>query len=181
MKLTIAVIFLFFVSGSTIAQQYKPDDAGSKIHFVIKNFGINTGGDFNLVDGEIRFDPQSVLQSSFDVTVKSSTIDTDNNMRDKSLRDDYFESEKFPLIRITSSKIEKTNKTDDGFYYFTGQLIMKNICKQISFPFKAEQSGDNYLFTGDFEINRLDYNIGKSSTVLSSRVKVSLKVFAKKK
>ena len=57
---------------------------------------------------------------------------------------------------------------------------MHGVTKEISFPFKAIQQANDYLFTGDFEINRLDYSVGQPSAILSKTVKVSLSVLAKK-
>lgn len=177
-----AFLFLFLLlADASFAQKYKPLEDGSKIHFVIKNFGINTGGDFQGLSGEIIFDPEKLAQSSFNVTVKAVTIDTDNKSRDKNLKEDYFEAEKFPEIRIVSTKVDKTNKSEDGYYFFTGNVIIRDISKPIAFPFKAEKQNGNYLFTGEFQINRLDFNVGSNSTVLSNKVNVSLKVLAKKK
>mgnify|MGYP001045737375 FL=1 len=178
-----SIFFLISLFAFQIVEpaEYLPVDSGSKVHFVIKNFGINTGGDFTGLNGEIFFDPANVSKSSFNVTIKSSTIDTDNELRDKSLKKDYFESEKYPVIRMASTKIEKTNKTGEGYYYFTGNLTIKNITKSVSFPFKVEKSNNGYTFSGDFEINRLDFQVGENSVVLSNIVKVSLQVTALKK
>ncbi len=111
----------------------------------------------------------------------ASTVDTDNHSRDNHLKGaEYFDAEKFPDITITSTKIDKTNKTGDGYYYFTGTLTMHGITKTIAFPFKAEKVNDTWLFTGEFEINRLDYGVGDNSAVLSNTVNVSLSVLAKK-
>ncbi len=57
---------------------------------------------------------------------------------------------------------------------------MHGITKPVSFPFHIEKVNDDYLFTGDFDINRLDYGVGSSSAVLSNTVHVSLSVLAKK-
>lgn len=180
MRSLLFVVLICLGSLAVSAQRLKPVDEGSKVHFVIKNFGINTGGDLQKLDGEIVFNPQVIAQSYFNVTVKSSTVDTDNNSRDESLREDYFESARYPDIRLVSTKVEKTNKTNEGFYFFTGKLIIKNITKDISFPFKAEKLNDDWLFSGDFSINRLDFNVGKSSSILGNKVQVSLNVLAKK-
>ena len=52
--LKITVISLL-ISGIIYGQKYTPTDAGSKVHFVIKNFGIRTGGDFTGLKGSIVF------------------------------------------------------------------------------------------------------------------------------
>lgn len=175
------LVSLFFVSINTAAQNYIPLDTGSKVHFVIKNFGINTGGDFSGLKGKIYFLPDSLDKSKFDVTVAVSTIDTDNSMRDKNLTEgEYFDAAQFPVIQMVSTRIAKTNKTADGFYFFTGNLTIKGITKTVSFPFQAKKINNGYLFTGDFEIDRLDFKVGEKNIVLSNKVAVSLLVTAKK-
>ncbi|HXS55545.1 MAG TPA: YceI family protein [Hanamia sp.] len=172
---------IIFLSTAAAAQSYKPGDTGSKVHFVIKNFGINTGGDFTGLKGDIRFFPDDVTKSSVAVSVSTSTVDTDNGSRDKSLKsDEYFDAQKYPEISIVSTKIEKTNKTATGIYFFTGNLTIHGITKTISFPFQATKVKDDYLFTGEFEISRLDYGVGEKSAVLGNKVVVTLSVLAKK-
>ena len=173
--------FIFLLSTAIHAQKYTPGDAGSKVHFTIKNFGIKTGGDLSGLKGEIYFFTSDLAACRFNVTVDASTVDTDNGSRDSHLKgSEYFDVEKFPLISITSTKIDKTNKTESGFYYFTGNLTMHGITKPLAFPFHVEKVNDTYLFTGDFEIDRLDFGVGDKSAVLSNTVNVSLSVLAKK-
>lgn len=173
-------VYFLFITTTAGAQNYTPVDTGSKVHFVIKNFGINTGGDFTKLAGKIIFYPDNISASMFDVTVSASTVDTDNSMRDKNLTgDEYFDAAKFPLIRLASVKIEKTNKTANGFYYFTGNLTIKGITKNISFPFQVKKVNNDYLFTGNFEIDRTDFGVGEKNIVLSNKVAVTLSVTAK--
>ncbi len=178
-------LLLFFsfllISVVVFSQKYKPADAGSKARFIIKNFGISTGGDISGLKGDISFMPATISASSFNVSVNVNTIDTDNGMRDKDLKGkNYFNAEKYPEIKLVSTKISTTNKTKSGWYFFTGNLTMHGVTKLVSFPFTAVQKGDDYLFTGSFTINRLDFGVGSSSAVLSNPVKVSLSVLAKK-
>jgi len=173
--------FVILLSINARSQNYTPSDEGSKVHFIIKNFGINTGGDFSGLKGQIVFSPEEVADSKFDVTVSASTIDTDNEMRDKNLAsDEYFDAAKFPVIKMVSTKISKTNKTTDGFYFFTGDLTIKGVTKSISFPFQVKKISDGYLFTGNFDIDRTDFGVGEKNIVLSNKVSVSLSITAKK-
>jgi len=57
---------------------------------------------------------------------------------------------------------------------------MRGITKPLAFPFHIEKVNDDYLFTADFQIDRLDFGVGDKSAVLSSTVNVSLSVLAKK-
>ncbi|MEO6682126.1 MAG: YceI family protein [Ginsengibacter sp.] len=172
-------IFLLFCS-YTHAQNYVPVDEGSEVRFTIRNFGFNTSGNFKGIKGTIFFNPLFPATATFNVSISTATIDTDNQSRDNDLREElYFDVEKFPEITMVSTKIDKTNKTDDGYYFFTGNLIIKGVTKPVSFPFKAEKVSNDYLFTGEFPINRLDFGVGEKSTVLSQKVIVNLKIQAK--
>ncbi len=181
MRLKYFLSCLLLITTGVSAQRYIPGGAESKVHFTIKNFGIKTGGELTGLKGSIIFFTTDLTSCRFDVSIDPHTVDTDNGSRDKHLKGgEYFDVEKYPEIKITSTKIVKTNKTGDGYYYFSGTLTMHGITKEITFPFKAEKTNDDYLFTGEFEIDRLDYGIGDKSAVLSNTVNVSLSVLAKK-
>ena len=179
MNRLILVTLLFSFSIFAAAQNYKPVDEGSKVHFTIKNFGINTGGTFSGLQGNILFDPADLAASNFDVSVDVKTIDTDIENRDEHLKgENYFDAETYPVIAIKSLKINSTSKPQ--VYNFTGTLTMHGVTRNISFPFTAVARGNDYLFSGEFDINRLDYSVGGPSSVLSKMAKVSLTVLAKK-
>lgn len=177
----VCLLFSLIISINVFSQNYSPVDSLSKVHFVIKNFGINTGGDFSNLSGTIHFLPENLSESHFNVSVSASTIDTDNSMRDNNLKsDEYFDAAKYPKITLVSTKIEKTNKTGEGYFYFTGNLTIEGITKAISFPFQAKAQNNGYLFTGNFQIDRTEFGVGEKNIVLSNLVAVTLSVFAKK-
>ena len=178
----ILLCFCFlFASLASKSQKYKPVDEGSKVHFIIKNFGIDTGGDLAGLSGDITFVPANISTSSFDVSVDVNTIDTDNDSRDGHLkRKEYFDAEKYPVIAIKSKKINRTNKSSSGWYHFTGTLTIRGVTKPIAFPFRATKKGDDYLFVGGFTINRLVFGVAIPSATISDNLKVSMSVLAKK-
>ena len=172
-----AIVLL--ITGISFGQTYTPTDAGSKVHFVIKNFGINTRGSFDGIAGSITFDPANLSTASFNVTVDAKTVDTDIEARDNHLRKaEYFDVEKYPTISFRSTKVTATNK--DGYLYLFGVLTIKNVSKEISFPFTQTSKDGGILFKGDFKINRRDYGVGGSSFSVSDDVSVELSIFAKK-
>lgn len=179
MKNLIISLICFFNAGMIFAQKtLQPSDEGSRVHFVIKNFGIKTGGDFSGLKGSIKFDLKNIADWQFDVTVNSATINTDNDTRDGHLKKSaYFDVATYPTIQLLSSTIKAGDKP--GNYIFVGNLKIKGISKPIQFPFKVNTSNGGYLFTGDFEINRRDFAVGASSVSLADNLKVSLSVFAK--
>ncbi|MCY7292654.1 MAG: YceI family protein [Ferruginibacter sp.] len=174
-------IFLAFVICTATlakAQNFIPTDDGSKLHFVIKNFGINTGGDLTGLKGKIIFDAKNTNKCFFDVTVSVKTIDTDNGKRDEHLRkEEYFDVATYPVLHLVSTKIEPG--ADLKHFIFKGNLTIKNITKPISFPFTAEGKTGGAFFVGSFDINRGDFGGGKVSFSLSNKIKVTLNAFAK--
>ena len=170
--------FCLFISSWVSAQNYVPIDEGSKLYFVIKNFGLNTGGDMTGLKGSINFDAKNTKKCFFDVTVEVKTVDTDNKKRDEHLlREEYFNALKYPVIRLVSTKIEPG--ADLRHFIFIGNLTIKNITKPVRFPFTAEGKSGGALFVGSFDINRVDFGVGKESFSLSNKVKITLNAFAK--
>jgi polyisoprenoid-binding protein YceI len=177
-KLISITVFLFCISTSYSQKTLTPTDEGSEVHFVIKNFGIKTGGDLTGLKGTIKFDPNNLSVWAFDVSVEASTIDTDNSSRDSHLKKaEYFDVAKHPTIRIVSTKIQPGSMP--GIYSISANLTIKGVTKPIKFNFKVNSKGNGYLFTGEFPMNRRDFNVGGDSISLADNLKVALSVFAK--
>ena len=127
----------------------------------------------------IHFDPTNLSPSSFEVSVDTKTVDTDLEARDNHLRKpEYFDVEKYPTLNFKSTKITKTNKPE--YLYVFGNLTIKGITKEVKFPFTATSKGDDYLFEGEFKINRKDFGVGGNSFSMADELTVELSVIAKK-
>jgi len=178
MKERVLTCFLFIFSALVFGQNYTPIDQGSKVHFVVDNFGIATGGDLKGLTGKIKFDPAKPADADFDVAVDASTIDTDIESRDNHLRrTEYFDVKNYPKILFKSTKITKTN--NNGYLYMFGNITIKGVTKEVKFPFTATAQNDGYLFEGSFKLNRRDFGVGGSSLSLSDNVTVTLSIVAK--
>ena len=157
--------------------QYHPVAGESTVRFSLKNFGFKTGGTLDAPEGDIVFNPDDLAKSSFRVRIKAESINTDNESRDEHLKEEtYFDVKKYPMIRFESSSVKMNGKIRS--YETTGILTIKNKNKEITLPFTAEKNGNGWLFSGNFKLNRKDYDIGGSST-LSDEVTVEIKVVAR--
>ena len=160
-----------------MGQQYKPAEDGSSIKFKIKNFGLETGGSFTGLEGTISFDPNDLSKDNFNLSVDAASINTDNNMRDNHLKkEDYFDVQNYPRIRFVSTRVTVDN---NAHFTVTGMLTIKNTTREITLPFTATPKNDDYIFTGEFRINRKDFKVGGSSTI-SNGLTVQFTVLAKK-
>ena len=178
MKRQVLSFSFFIFSFILFGQTYTPVDNGSRVHFVINNFGIATGGDFKGLTGTVKYDPANPTTGDFDVSVDASTVDTDIEARDRDLRKSgYFDVKNYPKLSFRSTKITKANK--DGYLYMFGKITIKGVTKEIDFPFTATAKNGGYLFEGSFKLNRRDFGVGGNSISLSDNLTVSLSVFAK--
>jgi len=161
-----------FIAMSFVSADLKPVDAAEAVTFTIKNFGINTGGEIKGLKGTIKWDAANPAASVFNVSVDVNTINTGIEMRDTHLKkEEYFNVEKYPVISFVSTAVSAGN--------ITGNLTIKGVTRQVSFPFTVKPSDGGYLFEGEFSANRKDFGIGGGSVSLGNTVTVNLKVQAK--
>jgi polyisoprenoid-binding protein YceI len=171
------LIFFLCLSFQCGFAQYHPVAGESSVLFSLKNFGFRTGGSLAAPEGEIVFNPDDLTKCSFRVTIKTESINTDNESRDEHLKEaTYFDVKNYPLIRFVSSSVTETGKKDS--YQTQGILTVKNKSKEITVPFTAEKNGNGWTFSGSFKVNRKEYDVGGSST-LSDEVTVDIKVVAR--
>jgi polyisoprenoid-binding protein YceI len=148
----------------------------STVKFTTKNFGFKVNGTLAAPEGDIQFTPDDLKKSFFHVTIKSASINTDNDSRDNHLREEeYFDVKNHPLIRFVSDNIRATGKKNG--YEAVGTLTIKNKSKEITLPFTAEKTANGWLFAGGFTMNRRDYEVGGGSTI-SNEITVEIKVLA---
>ncbi len=168
-------VYFLLVIHSSFGQSH-PVAKESSIQFTIHNFGFKVTGSLDAPQGDIRFSPDSLLNSYFRVTIKSESINTDNSARDEHLREeDYFDVKKYPLISFESDNIQKTGKNQ---YMVSGRLTIKKNTKAVQIPFTVENSGNGFLFNGRFKMNRRDFGVGDGSTI-SNELVVEIKVVAR--
>jgi polyisoprenoid-binding protein YceI len=174
-KISLLVYFVMMLQSSF--GQIHPVAKESSIIFTIHNFGFKVTGSLEAPQGDIRFNPDSLSNSYFRVTIKAASVNTDNNTRDEHLREeDYFDVKNYPLISFMSGSIQTAGNKGD--FTASGRLTIKNKTKDIQLPFTAIKSGDGYLFTGSFKMNRRDFGVGGGST-LSNELTVDIKVLAR--
>lgn len=166
---------------------YNFDKAHSSIGFRVKHMGlVDVPGYFRDFTGTINYDAKDVSKSSVEFAAKMTSVDTGVAARDNHLRNaDFFEVEKYPEMTFKSTKIEKSGNQ----WMITGNLTMKGVTKQISFPFNVAgfiggERGTRMGATAETVINRRDFNVNYGNKLpngtpqLSDEVKVILNIEA---
>lgn len=163
------LLLAIFVTCVTLKAQVI-DSTKSKVEFHVKKYKRKTvAGSFTGMSGEINFNASDLVNSSFDVCIDASSIQTDNSLRDRHLRNkkEYLDVEKFPAICFKSISITKTK---DG-YETTGNLTLHGVTLEMKIPFTYT----NNTFVGDFELLRYAFGIGKESgNMISKEVNVTI-------
>jgi polyisoprenoid-binding protein YceI len=146
---------------------------GTSIQFTVRNAGIPLTGTMKCTHASIHFDPASLATSTIEAVADPSTLHTGIAMRDHHLRKaDYFNVIKYPTIKLRSlGFISKGKKKFTGRF----ELTIKDIVREVLVPLYLEKTEAGNTLAGDFEINRLDFQLGEPSSVLEERVRIEIK------
>lgn len=188
-KLFVLLLGVVIFCGSALAaDEFKIDPVHSTVAFSVKHMVVNTvHGRFNDYAGTILLDDKDPSKSSVDVSIKTSSINTDNAQRDGHLKSpDFLDAAKFPEITFKSNSVEKKG---DGFVAH-GTLTIRGVSKSVDLPFKLNgpiNAGNASLLGAEasLTINRQDYGVSWSKTldggslVVSNDVKIDINVEAK--
>jgi len=146
--------------------------------YSIKFSSADASGIFKTFKGNIVFDEQNPAASKFDVTIDVASINTGNGLQNKHAKEEeWFDAAKYPVIKFTSKKIAKAGTG----YQVTGDLEIKGVKKEISFPFTFKAAGSAGTFAGTFTVNRNDFHIGKPGGDVGESIKVEVSVPVVKK
>ncbi len=172
MKRILICLLFVNIAISTFGQQWRPVTAG--VTFKIKMLGSTVDGKIKGFSGALKFDPKDLNTASLVATVDANTLDTDNNLRNKHLKEkeDFFNVAKFPTIKMKSTKIEKSGDTYIGYF----DLTIKETTKNVKMPFTFKQEGSNATFSGSTIINRRDWQVGGGTIGMSNEVTLSVLV-----
>ncbi len=175
--LAITVIVLF--SLPVLAQDFRVDPNHSSANFSVKHLLVSTvrGRFAGGITGTIHFDSKDIAKSSVTAEIKTDTVNTDNETRDKDLRSaNFFEVEKYPEIKFQSTSVQKRGAD----YVAIGNLTIKDVTRQVELPFTLTQAdviGQKKLgIETSLTINRLDYHVSydPSGATVSKEVKIEI-------
>ncbi|WP_428655367.1 YceI family protein [Runella sp.] len=165
-KITLAAAALL-VSFATFAQQkWAVDKAHSKLGFTVTHLLMSeVDGNFKTFDATITSSKEDFSDAVFEVTADVTSLNTDNEMRDKDLKGEKnFDAEKHPKFTFKSTSI---SKVADKKYKLMGDLTLKGVTKPVSLDLALTGTGMNgrtkkpkvgFKVTGT--IKRADFGVG---------------------
>jgi len=125
----------------------------------------NVEGIFNTFNSTLVSSKEDFSDAQIEMTADVNSINTEVEMRDKDLRDNWFETAKFPTLSFKSTSFIKVSGNK---YKLDGNITLHGITKPITFdvvyngkaqsPFSKKYS---YGFTITGKLSRNDFGIGK--------------------
>ena len=104
------IIGLLTFSVTVSSQEWKQDNQQTKIEFIIKNFGVDVDGFFNIKKITTNYNGKKLADSFINAQIQVKSISTGISSRDKHiLKKVYFDAENYGSIILKSTKIEKDN------------------------------------------------------------------------
>nr|WP_324257067.1 YceI family protein [Cellvibrio fontiphilus] len=188
--LALAVSSIGVMSLPVLADTYEIDTKGAhaSINFAVKHLGYSwLTGRFDTFSGEFTYDPAKPEASTINVTIDTTSVNSNHAERDKHLRSpDFLNVEKFPKATFVSKQI-KVDGDDKDEFDIIGDLTLNGVTKSITIEVdkvgegKDPWGGYRAGFEGETEINMKDFNIKMDLGPASQTVKLELHVEGIKK
>ncbi|WP_296279456.1 YceI family protein [uncultured Acinetobacter sp.] len=109
---------------------YTIDPTHTATVFTWNHFGFSTpSANFSDIQGVISVDNAKPANSSVNVTIPLSSLNTNVKALDEHLKNaDFFNAEKYPTITFKSTKVQAVGKNK---YKITGNLTVKDVTKPV--------------------------------------------------
>jgi polyisoprenoid-binding protein YceI len=159
-------------------KKWVADPSHSDIQFKVKHLMITTvTGNFRKFHFTAQTNDNDFSTAKVYFEAETASIDTNDPNRDKHLRSgDFFESEKYPLMKFQSTSVEKTAENQ---FNLSGDLTIKDITKPVKLnvefvgimkdPYGNHKAG----FSLNGKINRKDWGLNWNAVLESGGLLVS--------
>ncbi len=178
------------LSALAATKSYEIKSEKSKVGFEIFKFKISSPvfGEFKKFDGSFSYDESKKTLSNIAVTIDASSVDTQEEKRDKHLRSaDFFDVDNHKALVFKSAKpvVLKNGKAK-----IKGTLTMRGKTKEVELDVELKDTKDGLHFVGKTKVDRNDFGISWNSTfsvadisknVLGDEVKIDIEVYSSQK
>ncbi len=180
-------------TGQTLAV----DTTASYVRFTGYGVGKNHPGKFRLSSGDVSVADNQVTGGQFVININSMDIEQkeemfQNKLRPHLLSGDFFDAEKFSTAKFEITKVSPytANSADTSVisganYEVSGNLTLKDVTKNVTFPARIEMNGNALNADANFFIDRtqwqMSYGNDKSlgDKAISEKVDIQLALRAK--
>ena len=167
-----------FAQGTT----WQIDPAHANAQFTVRHLGIsNVQGEFTKVTGTVQLDDKDISKSSVNATVDTTSLDSRVAARDKDVKDNFLECDKYPTMTFVSKKV---TRGADGKIQMTGDLTLHGVTKEVTFnvdgpsdEIKDPWGNTRRGASASAKIHRTDFGITKyPSSVVGDDITIQLDI-----
>jgi polyisoprenoid-binding protein YceI len=169
------LLVLVLVCGSVAlaATQWTLQPKESKLTFVGTQAGAEFQGAFERFTADIKFDPQDLAGSRFDVKIDMASVNTHDSERDDTIKsDDLFAAKLYPGARYVADHFTVKGSTYTG----TGKLTIRNVTRDVPIEFTFEKKNGSAWLKGSAQLKRLDFGVGQGDWKDTEQVANAVKV-----
>ncbi len=159
---------------------YKIDPTHTATVFSWNHFGFSTpSANFSDIQGVIKVDNAKPANSSVNVTIPLSSVNTNVPALDKEFQEEaWFNAAKYPNITFKSTKVETKDKKH---FKITGDLTVKGISKPVVLDAVLNKQGEHPMakvpaigFNATTSFNRSDFGLGNYVPNVGDKITVNI-------
>ncbi|EXD69206.1 yceI-like domain protein [Acinetobacter baumannii 58452] len=159
---------------------YKIDPTHTATVFSWNHFGFSTpSANFSDIQGVIKVDNAKPANSSVNVTIPLSSVNTNVPALDKEFQEEaWFNAAKYQNITFKSTKVETKDKKH---FKITGDLTVKGITKPVVLDAVLNKQGEHPMakvpaigFNATTSFNRSDFGLGNYVPNVGDKITVNI-------
>lgn len=159
---------------------YKIDPTHTATVFTWNHFGFSTpSANFSDIQGTISVDNAKPADSSVNVTIPLSSLNTNVAALDEHLKNaDFFDAAKYPNITFKSTKVQALGKNK---YKITGNLTVKDVTKPVVLDAVLNKQGEHPMtkaqsigFNATTSFNRSAFGVGAYVPNVGDKITVNI-------
>ena len=159
---------------------YTIDPTHTATVFTWNHFGFSTpSGNFSDIQGKIVVDNDKPAQSSVNVTIPLSSLNTNVGALDEHLKGaDFFDAAKYPNITFKSTQVQALGQNK---YKITGHLTIKDVTKPVVLDAVLNKQGvhpmtkaESIGFNATTSFDRSAFNVGAYVPNVGDKITVNI-------
>lgn len=159
---------------------YKIDPTHTATVFSWNHFGFSTpSANFSDIQGVIKVDNAKPSNSSVEVTIPVSSVNTNVTALDKEFQQEaWFNASKYPTITFKSTKVETKDKKH---FKITGNLTVKGITKPVVLDAVLNKQGEHPMakvpaigFNATTSFNRSEFGLANYVPNVGDKITVNI-------
>jgi len=167
-KLKSAAFALMLLTGTFLVAQervFQLDPAQSNVEFTLGDVLHTVRGKFRLKSGVLRFDSSTGVASG-ELIVDASTGDSGSNARDKKMKRDVLETDKFPTIVFAPLKVVGAVAASGGSQVqMMGMMTLHGQSHPMTLVIPVQMNGSSASALVHFDVPYVDWGLKDPSTL----------------